>query len=158
VTVAAFVAANADATRELGARFARAWIAARLNDDALLVVLTGELGAGKTTFVAGALAALGHASPVRSPTYTLVEPYELGGRTVAHGDLYRLRHPGELDDIGLRDLLQPGALVFIEWPERAEGRLGTPDLALDFRYAADGGRHVSVRSQTTLGQLVLSHI
>jgi tRNA threonylcarbamoyladenosine biosynthesis protein TsaE len=158
VTDASFIVADADATRELGARFARACNAVRLNDDALLVVLTGELGAGKTTFVSGVLRALGHAGPVRSPTYTLIEPYELSGRAVVHGDLYRLRHPDELEDIGLRDLLQPGSMVFVEWPERAEGRLGTPDLALDFHYVTSGGREVVLRPQTATGQSVLAHI
>jgi tRNA threonylcarbamoyladenosine biosynthesis protein TsaE len=157
VSELAFDAPDAEAMRALGGRFARALVANR-SGEPMLVSLTGELGAGKTTFVAGALAALGHAGPVRSPTYTLVEPYEFAGRAVSHADLYRLRHPDELDDLGLRDLLQGDALLFVEWPERAEGRLRAPDVALEFRYAAPDARRVIARAQTTAGQAVLEHI
>ena len=148
---------DADAMRALGGRFARALVVTGSRAPAI-VVLSGELGAGKTTFVAGVLAALGHTGPVRSPTYTLIEPYELAGRAVYHADLYRLRHPDELEDLGLRDLLQGAALVFVEWPERAEGRLGTPDLSLEFAYTGDTARRVSMRPQSMVGQTVLQHI
>jgi tRNA threonylcarbamoyladenosine biosynthesis protein TsaE len=77
---------------------------------------------------------------------------------VYHADLYRLRHPDELEDLGLRDLLQGDALVFVEWPERADGRLGTPDLWLDFGYAGDTARRVLMRPQSNFGQTVLQHI
>ena len=95
-------------------------------EPALLIGLSGELGAGKTTLVAGLLAGLGHEGPVRSPTYTLIEPYRLAGRDLYHCDLYRLRDPAELDDLGLRDLAVERSVLLVEWPERAGDRLGKP--------------------------------
>ncbi|HXW10951.1 MAG TPA: tRNA (adenosine(37)-N6)-threonylcarbamoyltransferase complex ATPase subunit type 1 TsaE [Steroidobacteraceae bacterium] len=154
-----FIAAGADGTRELGARLAVAWqaseAAARV---ATLVTLSGDLGAGKTTFAAGLLQALGHAGPVRSPTYTLIEPYRFGARDVHHCDLYRLRHPQELDDLGLRDLRAAGSLLLVEWPEKAEGRLGAPDLAVTLRYAGDAARELSVDARSEVGRDVLVHL
>lgn len=129
--------ASADATRAIGQRLAQALVAAS-PDQPLLITLSGDLGAGKTTLVGGLLAALGHVGPARSPTYTLIEPYRLVDRDIYHCDLYRLRHPDELDDLGLRELATPGAVLLVEWPERAGGRLGTPDLELQLAYAGDG--------------------
>lgn len=102
------------------------------------VHLNGPLGAGKTTFVRAFLRALGVTGPVRSPTYTLMEPYAIdrvgGPEQVMHLDLYRLGGADELEYLGLRDELAQ-ALVLIEWPERAEGALPEPDLVLDLDYA-----------------------
>lgn len=112
-----------EATRALGAALAETVPAG-------LVCLYGELGAGKTTLVRGLLRHLGHAGAVRSPTYTLVESYQPGGRRVHHLDLYRLGHPEELEFIGLRDLLQPTDTVLVEWPERGEGVLPSPVLSI----------------------------
>lgn len=102
------------------------------------VHLNGPLGAGKTTFVRAFLRALGVMGPVRSPTYTLMEPYQIdrtgGPEQVMHLDLYRLGGADELEYLGLRDELSR-ALVLIEWPERAEGALPEPDLVLDLDYA-----------------------
>jgi tRNA threonylcarbamoyladenosine biosynthesis protein TsaE len=124
----------------------------------LLITLSGELGAGKTTLTGGLLQALGHAGPVRSPTYTLVEPYRFGGRDVHHCDFYRLRHPDEVDDLGLRDLRAPGSLLLVEWPEKAEGRLGAPDLAVTLRYASDTTREVLFDARSDVGRDVLAHL
>jgi len=142
-------AASAAQTRALGARLAKA-LAAMPADRPTVIHLSGDLGAGKTTLVAGVLAALGHAGPARSPTYTLIEPYRLAGRDLYHCDLYRLRHPDEIDELGLLDLIEPGSVVIIEWPERAAGRLGIPDLAIRITYAGTG-RRFELDPQTAAG-------
>jgi tRNA threonylcarbamoyladenosine biosynthesis protein TsaE len=135
--------------RAFGARLAQA-LGSSPPDQSFVITLSGDLGAGKTTLVGGLLSALGHAGPVRSPTYTLIEPYQLAGREVLHCDLYRLRHPDEIDDLGLRDLTGPGSVLVVEWPERAAGRFGEPDIALRLTY--DGaGRACEVDARTAAG-------
>jgi len=123
----------------------------------LLIGLSGELGAGKTTLVAGLLEALGHAGPVRSPTYALIEPYRLADRDVHHCDLYRLRDPEELEDLGLRDLLTPRSVLLVEWPERAGDRLRPPDLSLRLDYTA-AGRRVEVTASSAVGETILARL
>ena len=147
-------AATAEAMRRIGARVADALRGADLQEPCVLG-LSGDLGAGKTTLVGGLLAALGHDGPVRSPTYTLIEPYRLAGRDLYHCDLYRLRDPSELDDLGLRDLLVGRSVLLVEWPERAGDRLREPDLALSLEYAEEG-RHVSLVPTTAAGQRVVA--
>ena len=157
--IAKCIAAGADGTRGLGARLAHAWQASDAATRVpMLITLSGELGAGKTTLTGGLLQALGHSGPVRSPTYTLVEPYRFGGRDVHHCDFYRLRHPDEVDDLGLRDLRTPGSLLLVEWPEKAEGRLGAPDLAVTLRYASDTTREVLFDARSDVGRDVLAHL
>lgn len=151
------VARGADEMRALGAALGRAFLAAG-SSQPLLVTLSGDLGAGKTTLVGGLLGALGHAGPARSPTYTLLEPYRLGDRDVVHCDFYRLRHPDELDDLGLRDLQRPGAILLVEWPEKAGARLGTPDLTLQLDYVDDNTRTVRFEAGTAAGQAVLERL
>ncbi len=104
---------------------------------AWLVFLVGPLGAGKTTFARGVLRALGHEGPVKSPTFTIVEPYELGC-PVRHLDLYRLADPEELELLGVRDDLAGPALLIVEWPERGDFRDTAPDVVV--RLAHDGER------------------
>lgn len=116
-----------------------------------LITLSGNLGTGKTTLSRGIIQAFGHTGPVKSPTYTLVEPYELGDSKIYHFDLYRLEDPEELEFIGLWDYLDDGALVLIEWPERAFGVLPQPDLALTLE-PHNSGRQISCIAHTPLGK------
>jgi len=141
-------------TRAIGARLARSLLAAGLQEP-FIVGLTGDLGAGKTTLVGGLLAALGHEGPARSPTYSLIEPYRLAGRDVYHCDLYRLRDPEELEDLGLRDLLAGSSVLLVEWPERAGERLRESDLHLHLEYT-ESGRQVTVGASSEAGRRVLA--
>jgi tRNA threonylcarbamoyladenosine biosynthesis protein TsaE len=120
-----------------------------------LVYLRGNLGAGKTTFVRGCLRAAGFAGAVKSPTFTLVEEYALADRALFHFDLYRLNDPEELEWMGIRDYLRPGATCFVEWPERGAGLL--PEADLDIRLEIAGlGRRAEVSANTPLGQEILA--
>lgn len=154
-----FRAEGPDATRALGRRLVVALRRATSTSTVpVLVTLSGDLGAGKTTFAGGLLEEFGHAGPTRSPTYTLIEPYRLGDRDVYHCDLYRLRHPDELDDLGLRDLFRPGAVLLVEWPEKAEGRLAPPDVTVELRYAGDAARELEFTARSAVGRDVLAHL
>ena len=147
---------SADETRALGARMGAA--VQKGGKDPLVIALDGELGAGKTTLVGGFLQALGVRGAVRSPTYTLIEPYELGDRTVYHMDLYRLANPSELDMVAPRDLLHDGAVLLVEWSERGGAVLPKPDLRVRIGYSADPSlkvqRHVEIAPETQAGQVL----
>lgn len=119
------ILATAEATEAFGARLARALPPA---PQALQMHLQGDLGAGKTTLARGFLQALGYASAVRSPTYTLIETYAVGALTIVHADLYRLQDPQEFEALGMRDLALAGHVWLIEWPQRAGQWLAAPDL------------------------------
>ncbi len=135
-------AADTDA---FGARLARA-----LPADAagVMVTLKGDLGAGKTALARAFLTALGHNGPVPSPTYTLVEPYDVLQYPVYHIDLYRVASGEELEFLGWDDLRR--GLVLVEWPERAPDLTANADLAIELVYR-DSGRAATVRSHTDLG-------
>ena len=119
--------------------------------------LTGELGAGKTTFARGFLAALGVADAVRSPTYTLLEIHELSGLTALHIDLYRLRDASELEPLGLREWARPKILWLIEWPERGGGRLPPADLTLTFTVGGEA-HEIELRPDSDLGKTWLARL
>ncbi len=120
----------------------------------LIVYLNGELGAGKTTLTRGFVQGMGHKGNVKSPTYTLVEPYELNAWNVYHFDLYRLADPEELEYMGIRDYFGENSCCFIEWPEKGEGLLPKPDLILTIEYVGSQ-RQVTLESKTELSQLLL---
>ncbi|MGO2131533.1 MAG: tRNA (adenosine(37)-N6)-threonylcarbamoyltransferase complex ATPase subunit type 1 TsaE [Halomonas sp.] len=119
--------------------------------------LEGELGAGKTTLARGILRAYGHLGAVKSPTYTLVEPYELDGVRVYHFDLYRISDPEELEFIGGRDLLTDDSLSIIEWPARGDGWLPEPDLVALLEHC-DRGRRITLSALSDHGRQVLARL
>lgn len=125
--------------------------AVRAAGGGLTIYFVGQLGAGKTTLVRGLLRALGVTGPVRSPTYTLVEPYEIDGRMAFHMDLYRLADPEELEYIGIRELDDAESIRLIEWPERGKGALPEADLTIGIAFEGHG-RRLAVETGTTAGR------
>lgn len=127
---------------------AGAALATSLSDGDHIIFLYGDLGAGKTTLVRGLLRALGHAGRVPSPTYTLVEPYEVGPLHLKHLDLYRIADPEEVEFLGVREL---AGTVLIEWPEKGGHFL--PESDLDCRLAPEGaGRRLEAEGRTEAGR------
>jgi tRNA threonylcarbamoyladenosine biosynthesis protein TsaE len=117
-----------------------------------VVYLEGDLGAGKTTLVRGFLRGLGHAGNVKSPTFTLIEPYDVPSGPVFHLDLYRLADPEELEYLGLRDLLGERSVLLVEWPERGEGSLPSADLRIAIEHR-DSARRLRVDGISPAGRL-----
>ncbi len=122
-----------------------------------VLYLQGELGAGKTTCVRSLLRALGVTGLVRSPTYTLVETYPLATLTCVHVDLYRLQSRTEVDELGLRDLVGPGSLIMVEWPERGGAAVPPADLELTLRYAGEA-RQAALNAKSAVGTEWLDHL
>lgn len=122
-----------------------------------VIFLEGDLGTGKTTLTRGILRGLGHSGAVRSPTYTLVEPYALTGLELYHFDLYRLGDPEELDYLGLRDLLGRDSVWVVEWPERGAGLLPKPDLSIRLVHR-DAGRRLTLTAMSPAGETLLSDV
>ncbi len=122
-----------------------------------LIFLSGGLGAGKTTLVRGLIHALGHEGPVKSPTYTLVEPYAFDDLTVYHFDLYRLSDPLELEYLGVQDYFHDHAVCLVEWPERAKGFLPGADIMIVFHITGHA-RQVELVAQSESGRRTLLDI
>jgi len=124
----------------------------------MVVHLRGEIGAGKTTLTRGILRGLGVTAPVKSPTYTLVEPYESPRGEVYHFDLYRLADPEELHFFGAEEYFSPRAICILEWAERAGEVLPQPDLVLQAEYRDSDSRTVRLKACTDSGKTALAVI
>lgn len=116
----------------------------------LVMFLSGTLGAGKTTLVRGILRGLGYHGTVKSPTYTIVEPYHFNDLTIYHFDLYRISDAEELEFIGIRDYFHEQAICFIEWPENASSVLPQADLVCNISIL-DEGRYISMDGYSKQG-------
>jgi tRNA threonylcarbamoyladenosine biosynthesis protein TsaE len=116
----------------------------------LVLYLSGDLGAGKTTLVRGLLRALGHHGRVKSPTYTLVEPYVVSGLDLYHFDFYRFKDKTEWVSSGFRDYFNPDTLCLVEWPEKAGGLLAPPDLTIALAMH-DQGRTATLATHSSAG-------
>jgi tRNA threonylcarbamoyladenosine biosynthesis protein TsaE len=147
--VARIILPDESATLALGASLAPHLAAG------LVVTLAGELGAGKTTLVRGLLRALGHEGPVKSPTYTLVEVYEVSRLNLYHFDFYRFHDPREWIDAGFRDVFNGQNVCLIEWPEKARGLLPPADIAVTLDWQ-DSGRLATLRAGSANGERVLA--
>ena len=134
--------------REFGERMVRGLRSGQV------IYLFGELGAGKTTLVSGVMRGLGYRGAVKSPTYTLLEPYDLPELSVFHFDLYRLADPGELETLALRDHLEGRGVVIIEWPEKAGGALPAPDVTIRIDTIDAQQRQLVMECLTELGASV----
>ena len=141
---------DAAATAALGAALATGAAGGRV------LYLRGDLGAGKTTLVRGLLRSLGYAGRVKSPTYTLVEPYDLSSLHFYHFDFYRFNNPIEWEDAGFREYFNTDSICLVEWPEKAAALLPVADLRFLFHFA-ETGRNIEIQAGTETGILCLKH-
>ncbi len=152
--------ADEAATVDIGKSLAKVlqWqIAQKQVQQSLVVFLNGDLGAGKTTLTRGFVRGMGHQGNVKSPTYTLVEPYELPPWQVYHFDLYRLGDPEELEYMGIRDYFSDNCCCFIEWPEKGTGLLANADIIINMVYQ-DEHRIIDLHACSSRGEGVLQQL
>ena len=122
-----------------------------------VIYLKGELGTGKTTLVRGVLNRLGHAGNVKSPTYTIVEPYLIDSHVIYHFDLYRLDDPEELESLGIRDYCDGQSICFFEWPEKGGNLLPNADINLELTYL-ENTRELEFTSKSDVGKTILKQL
>ena len=135
-------------TKKLGQELAKE-ILKRKGEAAFVVFLDGDLGTGKTTLVKEIIFALGVKEKVKSPTFTIIEPYELNNENIYHVDLYRIIDPPELEIIGLREYLnESNAIIFIEWPEKSYGYLKKFDLKISLKHLSENERKCRIELNT----------
>ena len=120
------------------------------------ITLEGDLGAGKTTLVRHLLRALGVQGRIKSPTYAVVEPYQVAAGAVWHFDFYRFSDPREWEDAGFRDIFASPGLKLCEWPQQAQGVMPTPDLSLHIEVTGDEQRRVTLRALTPAAEALLA--
>ena len=150
VRLTRFLAAEAD-TLALGAALAPGL------RPGMVIYLCGDLGAGKTTLARGILRALGVTESIKSPTFTLVEPYTISSLYLYHFDFYRFTRSDEWVDAGLREYFNRESVCLIEWPEKAGGELPAPDLRIEIDI--DGsGRSVTITADTEAGRHCLMRV
>ena len=137
---------DADATLRAGLALARAIV------PGMLVTLSGDLGAGKTTFARGVLRGLGWTGPVKSPSYALVEHYALSSLYLYHFDFYRIDDPSAWDDAGFAEAFRGDTVCLVEWPERVTERLPAPDVAIALATGDASGRRLTAVASTTAGE------
>ena len=135
-------------TKKLGQELAKE-ILKRKGEAAFVVFLDGDLGTGKTTLVKEIIFALGVKEKVKSPTFTIIEPYELNNENIYHVDLYRIIDPSELEIIGLGEYLnESNAIIFIEWPEKSYGYLKKFDLKISLKHLSENERKCRIELNT----------
>lgn len=157
MSVLRFELVDEEATQALGGVIARALpsapAASRFHVD-----LLGDLGAGKTTLVRAVLRGLGFEGRVKSPTYPLLELYQVAGDQFCHFDLYRLETPEAFSEAGFDEYFSMPGLCFVEWPDRAAGHLPPPDWVVSLSDSAHGGRILEVDARTEQGQTCLERL
>jgi len=131
-------------------------LAKSCGDQGAWIYLCGELGAGKTTLVRGFLQGLGYEERVKSPTYTLVEPYEIGGRFIYHCDFYRLSQAAELTYLGLEEYFTQSSVCLVEWPDHFMNRLPIPDMLICLT-PHNQERLLQLESKTPRGVAIMEH-
>lgn len=149
---AEFTLVDEGETARLGVALARgiAADAGAISAQGLVISLSGELGAGKTSVVRAALRALGITGPIKSPSFALLEPYVVSSLNFYHFDFYRLADPAEFALAGFRDMFGPGAVCLIEWPEKAGRHLPAADVRITLQ-VVEAGRHAVLTAATELG-------